>query len=261
LVSAWENRVIGNDIIEVEFDYFTGGTTTSLNEFRVYIYSDEAAPKVLAGIGVAKNLVVSGTSFKNVVRGFLHWTNTPGTGTYSIGLGASATEPATLPEDTTVRLGFSFNKTTAEVIWRSNAGLDASFAGAAGFPMVTAGINPGEVTFLGVAGTGNTVASSAEYDNYIVRASATDQLSTENSFATANFSVFPNPATDVVNVNAGNLVINSIQVTDLNGRVINTINVNASSTAQVNISELMTGIYFLTVSTDQGVGTSKIVKK
>jgi hypothetical protein len=262
LVSAWENRVVGNDIIEVEFDYYTGGTTTSLNDFRVYIYSDEATPKVLAGIGVSKNLVVSGTSFKNVVRGFCHWTSTPGTGTYSIGLGASATEPATLPEDTTVRLGFSFNKTTAEVIWRSNAGLDASFSGNANFPMVTAGINPGEVNFLGVAGTGNTVASSAEYDNFVVKASATDQLlSAENSFATANFSVFPNPATDVVNVNAGNLVINSIQVTDLNGRVINTINVNASSTAQVNISELMTGIYFLTVNTDQGVGTSKIVKK
>lgn len=266
LVSAWENRVVGNDIIEVEFDYYTGGTTTSLNDFRVYIYSDEATPKVLAGIGVSKNLsiTVAGTptNFKNVVRGFLFWTSTPGTGTYSFGLGASATEPATLPEDTTVRLGFSFNKTTAEVIWKSSLGLEASFAGSADFPMVTAGINPGEVDFLGVAGTGNTVASSGEYDNFVVKASATDQLlSAENSFATANFSVFPNPATDVVNVNAGNLVINSIQVTDLNGRVINTINVNASSTAQVNISELMTGIYFLTVNTDQGVGTSKIVKK
>lgn len=261
LVSAWENRAIGNDIIEVEFDYNTGGTTTSLNDFRVYIYSDEASAKVLAGIGVSKNLVISGTTFKNVVRGFSYWTSTPGTGTYSFGLGPTAAEPVTLPENTVVRLGFSFNKTTAQVIWKSSLGMNVSFSGNATFPVITAGINPGEVVFLGVANTGNTVASSAEYDNFLVRASATDQLlSSENSFATANFSIYPNPATDVVNINAGNLVINSIQITDLNGRVVNTIKVNASSTAQVSVADLMSGIYFLTVNTDQGVGTSKIVK-
>jgi|GEM_PF-505434 len=264
LVSAWAERTVGNEIIEVEFDYFTGGATTSNNEFRVYIYSDETpTAKVLAGIGIAKNLVVSGAPFSNVVRGFLHWSQgTPAsTGTYSIGLGESAAAPLTLPQDTWVRLGFSFNKTTAEVKWKSSLGLDTFFTGNANFPMVTAGINPGEVDFLGVAGALNTVASSADFDNFLVRASATDSLlNFGNEFATANFSIYPNPATDVVNVNAGDLLINSVQVTDINGRVINTINVALSSTAEINVSDLTAGIYFLTVNTDQGVGTSKIIK-
>jgi hypothetical protein len=262
LVTAWAERTVGNEIIEVEFDYFTGSTTASNNEFRVYIYSDETPAKVLAGIGIAKNLVVSGVNFSNVVRGFLHWTSTPGTGTYSIGLGESATAPLTLPQDTWVRLGFSFNKTTAEVIWKSSLGLNGSFTGNAQFPMVTAGINPGEVDFLGIAGTGNTTSSFADFDNFQVRATLTDDLlSSENEFATANFSIYPNPASDVINLNAGNLIINSVKITDINGRVVSTFNVNLTSSVEINVSDLTTGIYFLTVDTDQGVGTSKIVKK
>lgn len=264
LVAAWAARTTGNEIIEVEFDYFTGGTTTSNNDFRVYIFSDETPAKVLAGISVAKNLLVSGVNFSNVVRGFLHWSQgtEASTGTYSIGLGASAADPLTLPVDTLVRLGFSFNKTTGQVIWKSSLGLNGSFSGTPTFPMVTAGINPGEIDFLGVAGANNTVSSFADFDNYLVRASATDTLlSVSNEFATANFSIYPNPASDVVNVNAGDLLINSVQVTDINSRVINKINVALSSTAEINVSNLTSGIYFLTVATDQGVGTSKIVKK
>lgn len=262
LDDAWDTRTTGNDIIEVEFDYFTGTATTSNNEFRVYIYSDEEEPKVLAGIGIAKNLVVSGNDFQNVVRGFLHWSSTPGTGTYSIGLGESAAAPLTLPVDTWVRLGFSFNKTTGEVIWKTSLGLEGAFNGTPDFPMVTAGIDPLEVDFLGFAGANNTVASSADFDNYIVSATATDNLlSTKSNFASVNFSVYPNPATEIVNVDSGNMLIESVQITDLHGRIINSINVNSANTVQVNVSNLTTGIYFLTVKTDQGIGTSKIIKK
>lgn len=262
LVAAWVNRTIGNEIIEVEFDYFTGESTVSKNEFRVYVLSDEAVPKILAGIGIAKNLVVSGTNFSNVVRGFLYWTSTSGTGTYSIGLGQSANVPHTLPQESWVKLSFSFNKTSGQVIWKSSLGLESSFSGSEAFPMVTAGMNPGQVDFRGNAGTGNTVASSADFDNFVVRAIEIDPLSiSENEFATVNLSIYPNPANDVINISAGDLIINSIKITDINGRIINTIDVALSSTVEINVSDLTSGIYFLTVYTDQGVGTSKIVKK
>ena len=85
-----------------------------------------------------------------------------------------------------------------------------------------------------------------------------DALATEN-FVTSNFSVYPNPATSVVNINAKNnsIVINSIQLTDINGRTVKTVK---GMTNQINISELNAGVYFLKIATDQGTGTTKIIK-
>lgn len=86
-------------------------------------------------------------------------------------------------------------------------------------------------------------------------------LATEN-FVASNFSVFPNPATNVVNINSlNNTTINQIQITDLNGRVVSTVNANGLSTTQVNIADLASGAYFLKIVTNEGVGTTKIIKK
>uniref|UniRef100_UPI004049D969 T9SS type A sorting domain-containing protein n=2 Tax=Flavobacterium sp. TaxID=239 RepID=UPI004049D969 len=264
----WETRTVGNDIIEVEFDYFTGGTTTSNNSFGVYIYSDEDPARVLAGVTIAKNLsiTVNGTPtiFKNVMRGVYHWSQGTDatTGTYNISLGPTAAEPVTFPENTTVRIGFSFNKTSGRATWKTATVDNVFFEGQGANGPVTVGANPGEIDFLGIAGTGNTVGTSGVFDNFLVKASATDSLlSSENNFAATNFEIYPNPATDVINVNAGNLLINAVQITDLNGRIIKNITTETLTSVQVDIQDLNSGLYMMSVFTNEGVGTSKIVKK
>lgn len=85
-------------------------------------------------------------------------------------------------------------------------------------------------------------------------------LSTSDFFA-KNFSVYPNPSNGLVNVSSkGDASIQNLQVTDLNGRVVKTLNANGVSETQVNISDLTTGVYFLKVQTEQGTGSTKIVK-
>ena len=75
------------------------------------------------------------------------------------------------------------------------------------------------------------------------------------------FTVSPNPATDVVSIaNAQDALINSITITDVNGRTIKTNNFAETAIAQVNISDLSAGIYILTISSDKGTTTKKIVK-
>ncbi|WP_298221588.1 choice-of-anchor J domain-containing protein [Flavobacterium sp.] len=82
-------------------------------------------------------------------------------------------------------------------------------------------------------------------------------LSTDTFFKN-NFAVFPNPTTNVLNIsNKSNSAITNIQVSDINGRIINEAKGN---TGQINISELMSGVYFLRISTDAGTGTTKIIK-
>ncbi|MNX80456.1 hypothetical protein D3C86_1121170 [compost metagenome] len=73
--------------------------------------------------------------------------------------------------------------------------------------------------------------------------------------------MYPNPSTGLVNLaSKNNVAINTIQITDLNGRVVRNINTNSVSETQINISDLTTGMYFLNIQTDLGSGTTKIVK-
>lgn len=77
----------------------------------------------------------------------------------------------------------------------------------------------------------------------------------------SQLSVFPNPASNVINVaNTGNVLVNAIQITDLNGRTVKSVKFNGVAEAQVNVSDLANGMYMMTVTSDKGSMTQKIVK-
>ena len=95
-------------------------------------------------------------------------------------------------------------------------------------------------------------------DDFLV--TTTGQMSTEDFFS-KNFSMYPNPANGIVTLSAkNNTAINSVQITDLNGRIVKNSNTNVISEAQINVSDLNTGMYFVTVKTDAGSGTTKLMK-
>lgn len=77
-----------------------------------------------------------------------------------------------------------------------------------------------------------------------------------NTVNNVEVNVYPNPATDVLHVEANG--INRIEVIDLAGRIV-----LSSTQAQntINISSLANGIYMLRTSTMEGVNVQKIVKK
>lgn len=82
-------------------------------------------------------------------------------------------------------------------------------------------------------------------------------LSTDDFFKN-NFAVYPNPATDVINIsNVNSLEISAATITDINGRIVKEFR---SSIESINISDLNSGVYFLKISTLDGSGTTKIVK-
>ncbi len=87
----------------------------------------------------------------------------------------------------------------------------------------------------------------------INRALATD------SFFKNNFAVTPNPASDVLNIaNNATSTITSIQIADMNGRTVKEVK---GMVEQISISELNAGVYFLKINSNQGTGSSKIIKK
>lgn len=81
-----------------------------------------------------------------------------------------------------------------------------------------------------------------------------------DSFFKSNFSVFPNPTSQMLNIkNTNNVSIESIQMTDMNGRILKQFQGNSIAN-QINVSDLNAGIYVLKITSDQGTGTTKIVK-
>lgn len=77
----------------------------------------------------------------------------------------------------------------------------------------------------------------------------------------SKLTVSPNPTSDIVNIaNNENILVNNVSVTDLNGRTVKTVNFAGVSEAQVSLADLSTGVYMITISSDKGSVTKKIVK-
>lgn len=91
-----------------------------------------------------------------------------------------------------------------------------------------------------------------------------EELSTtQNSLN--QIKAFPNPTSDILTLDYGNISIQNIQIIDASGRVIHQLNDVASDNNRVEITHLQglsTGLYFIKVlSVEQESFTIKIIKK
>ena len=72
---------------------------------------------------------------------------------------------------------------------------------------------------------------------------------------TVNVAIYPNPAYDVLNIEGEG--IRMIEMFDVNGRSVLT----SMTAGQINMANLVNGVYVVRVTTDNGIRTEKIVKK
>jgi len=72
--------------------------------------------------------------------------------------------------------------------------------------------------------------------------------------------VYPNPTSDMVNIYIDKFENAVINVYDIQGKVVKTINVNNSNTL-INTSEWNKGLYFVQISNNAGLSTHKLVVK
>ena len=91
-------------------------------------------------------------------------------------------------------------------------------------------------------------------DNHCYHVTMTYTESGINTVSNDAVRVYPNPATDVLHIEANG--ITHIEVIDLAGRIVRTQVENT-----VNVSGLANGIYMLRTTTTEGVNVQKIVKK
>jgi len=100
--------------------------------------------------------------------------------------------------------------------------------------------------------------SGANSDIIGIDTFSVDRPLSSDSFFKSNFSIYPNPVNNVLNVYVKNeITINNLTITDLNGRNVS----SSSSSSSIDVSNLSSGVYFVSIETNEGKGTAKFVKK
>ncbi len=112
---------------------------------------------------------------------------------------------------------------------------------------------------------GNTVSNTAniyfDYNFPIMTntASTTIAVLSANEFENTSVSIAPNPVKNNLSISAAD-VISSIQMYDVQGRLIAT-QLNNSTSTTLDMSQQNTGVYFVKVITENGVKVEKIIKE
>ncbi|WP_445722620.1 T9SS type A sorting domain-containing protein [Flavobacterium sp.] len=259
LATSWNSRTASNDIIEIEYDFFTGPITDSRTQIGMRIFG------------------LDGTNTSQTLNGFVYNTNTRvlsgvaylnngGTiDTFLINLAAGG---LVLDPDTWYSVGCSYNTVTGELLWKTSP--TAPTSGIANSVWIP-NLSPNEVDFVQFVVAedatetppipANTVISSILFDNYVARASATDTLLSNDDFnsSSANISIYPNPVNDVLNISSPDFELQSITVTDINGRIVKDNKAN-NTNVEMNVSDLNSGVYFINVKTIDGSVVKKFIK-
>lgn len=256
----WTARTSGNDIVELEFAFFTGSESVSRAPFRAIIF----------GLNGTTGTNLVGFQFDPITGelfGLAGLTNNGAPGLFPFNLGAANTD-LILPDNTWLEMGCSYNTITGEVRWKTSFNdTNVSFSQAAN---VIPGMVPLEINFLsfGTAASAgppavpaNNAATNYIFDDYLSRATATDQLLGIDDVElsdVASFKLFPNPANNFIELSS-NIDIEAVSITNSIGQTV--LEINNVSNNTLDISELNSGLYLITVKSGASSQTKRFIKQ
>src|SRR5690606_20206337 len=106
--------------------------------------------------------------------------------------------------------------------------------------------------------------SVVKYDNIKLTAlqSVPSYILSANEIVSAKFNMYPNPATNVVNItNSENMLVEQVTVYDISGKQLTIQSFNNQIAIQLNVEDLASGTYMLHIQTNAGLAVKKLVKK
>ena len=264
IVDAWEARELFQDVLHVEFDFFTGATTNSLNTSRIQIIADNGGgSKSALAFNYVNNTRVPGMLMQSnpcdVIAGLCPNGNEYEDGLWNYTWNATGGGTYALPADTWVRVGLAWDSQSGEC-YMAVTDIES------GTVLIDSEPTPGTVgggalieqSIAQIAGTGNSVAGKGVFGSYKVSGMDGFHLLSVNDVTKvkANVSVYPNPTADVLNFNT-KATINSAFIYDMSGKVTEAKVVNNS----IDVRNLAKGTYLVTVKTSEGTSTNKFIKK
>jgi len=251
LPALWASRDVGNDIIEVEYDLFTGPATGNVANVDIWMQGNNGG-NIVYPVGMRYNPAARS------LRGLIYKKE----GFINIQTSITFNLSVTYEPNTWIRVGFSYNITTGEAIWKGPNGI-LSTGSAYNSTNWIANSNPTELSInVTVPTTGiiNNTTSDVIFDNLIVRAVATSTLSLDNvQNVDKKISLFPNPTTNNINI-LSNENIKNIKIMDVNGRVIINQITSNTDTLNMDVSNLKSGVYIIFVESESGIEKTKFIK-
>lgn len=257
----WANRTTGNDIVEISYSFFTGDVGASASNVQVWVSGADLAT-VISNTGTSTNYPILGGIHYNpstkVVSPLMYIVNGNLINNYIINLN---TGNPVLAANTWVTVKFSYNK---------NTGITSYL-----FPNSTTAVNLqnginnanfGDVLNVShYVPASSTVSAKQDYkiDNILVKATNNTNLSVEEQqIATeGSVKVYPNPATNLINVTSTLGVIEHYAIVDLSGKTVKFGEVSNLENLSVNIQDLASGAYIMNIKTNKEIKNIKFVKK
>ncbi len=234
----WDNRAVGNDVLKIEYDFFTGNVASS---YRGVTFSN-----------------VLNFNDSNLIE--MHYNDHLNLFYVNCSI---CTQPfswgrilsSTVPTNTWLKLELYLDYVN-EISYFTIPSLGIS--GVSGW---FSSLNfSGMELYVGSA-AGASLQVIHKFDNFQVSAVNKVPLSVQD-FISNKFNVFPNPASNVVTINnAENITIEQVEVFDISGKTVKTQQFNNENQVQLNIEELASGSYLLHIKTNEGTAMKKLVKK
>ena len=243
LPDDWDNRLSGNDIIEVEYDFYTGPTT----DFSI-----------LSGMRLYNNTgnIIAGYQFNTLTKALIGLMRLDDGGMPSLTTINLDSPSLILDTDTWYRIGFAFNTNTGRVSFKG-PGFDGGVNG------YDAGTLPFEVDFFTIQPGTGSIDYNVRFDNLKVSAVNTESLldlKTLNSPLTTSVKLYPNPVRTLLNFSiTHDFTLNKIDVIDLNGRLVKSFSAK-NFTKNLDVSQLRKGFYLIDFYFSEGKMTKKFVK-
>lgn len=244
---GWQNRNAGHDILRVEFEFYTGNSRgMGIEAYHRNITS------------TANGTIIAGFQYETETGRFRGMTRLIIQGVPDLKfilLGPNQTDLYLKP-DTWVKVYYQIDYANDLVYFQIPS---ENISGS--IPTVSLqNDDPAQIYFAGYMLQGN-MEVPVQYDNYKVSAVKSASLSTAE-ISKVDFMVYPNPVTDIININNGeNVAVEKIDMYDMNSRLIITKNFDHQSNVQLDISSATPGMYILQIKTDKGTVSRTIIKK
>jgi hypothetical protein len=76
-----------------------------------------------------------------------------------------------------------------------------------------------------------------------------------------SLKIYPNPTSDLVNINFGNKKYSKVTLSDISGKILNTVNItNSRNSINLNLSSYPRGMYLIHLASANGTTVQRIVK-
>lgn len=129
----------------------------------------------------------------------------------------------------------------------------------AGTYPVTINVDATVLVQISPIGPPTQVTQSTSFDGYKIVLGAAGTIEQ----VIAPISVSPNPANDVININniSASMKASKIYITNIEGKVVSSKNVENNANYSFDLSNLKAGVYFVNVAHASGIETVKFVKQ